>query len=227
MDLSHYPMFSGLFEMPGPGFRVGVARLAALLHDGYPEAAAELRHFGDLLPPVDQNALEELFVRTFEIQAITTLDIGYTLYGEDYKRGALLAGLSREHREANNDCGTELADHLSNILRLLPKMADAGIREEVVREFLGPAVREMLQEFEPARIAKKESIYSKHHKTIIDHAEAEQRVAYRFALNALFEVLRKDFTLKVSLPIAQNGGFEQSIGTEMGVEGCAPCATNS
>ena len=69
----------------------------------------------------------ELYLRTFDVQAITTLDIGYVLFGEDYKRGALLAGLSAEHKKVSNDCGIELADHLPNVLRLLPKM-EAGER---------------------------------------------------------------------------------------------------
>ena len=45
-------------------------------------------------------------------QVLATLDIGYVLFGDDYKRGELLANLNQEHRKANNDCGTELADHL-------------------------------------------------------------------------------------------------------------------
>lgn len=225
-DFAHYGVMSRLFEPPGPGFTEDAARIADALRGSYPEAAAALDRFGALLPE-DADALAELYLRTFDIQAITTLDLGYTLFGEDYKRGALLAGLANEHKQARNDCGIELGDHLSNVLRLLPLMAEPAVREELVSVIVAPAVREMIREFEPARIAKKEEIYKKHHKTIIEHAESELRTAYRRPLEALHEVLRKDFSLKVSLPIEQAGSYERSLETEMGIEGCGPCAPSA
>ncbi|MCC7381910.1 MAG: hypothetical protein IT384_08780 [Deltaproteobacteria bacterium] len=224
IDLSHYPILGGLFEPPGPGFGERVARAREALAGRYPEAAALIERFQEHLPLADLHALEELHVRTYHIQAITTLDVGYTLFGEDYKRGALLAGLSREHREVDNDCGSELADHLPNVLRLMSKMRDPSILEELVRVIVGPAVREMVREFEPERIAKKEELYKKHHKTLIEHAGSETRVAHRYLVEALYDVLKRDFGLRTSLPIEQEGSFERSLGTEMCVEGCAPSA---
>ncbi|GMV19295.1 MAG: hypothetical protein HS104_30395 [Polyangiaceae bacterium] len=219
-DLSHYALLSRLFDPPAAGFAHEVRAVAARLRDGYPEAAAGLERFAALLP-AEPVALAELFVRTFDIQAITTLDLGYTLFGEDYKRGALLAGLSAEHRRASNDCGTELGDHLPNVLRLLAKMPSGEVRDELVHVIVGPAVREMCREFEPARITKKEEIYKKHHKTIIEHADDELRAAYCHAIGALYAVLRADFELKVSLPVEQAGGFVRSVDSEMSIESCA------
>ena len=200
---------------------------ATVLHSGsYPRAAPRLEDFQRLLPKGHLVALRELHTRTFDVQAITSLDIGYTLFGEDYKRGALLANLSREHTRAGNDCGAELADHLPNVLRLLPKLTDLALQEEFVRVLLAPALREMIREFEPARLAKKEELYKKHHKTIIEAAAGETRTVYRHALEAVLEVLREDFALKVSLPIAQESKFVGSVGTEMGIESCHACASN-
>lgn len=223
-DLSHYAILGGLFEPPGSDFGERVARAREALAGRYPEAASRIERFRERLPLADPRALEELHVRTYHVQAITTLDVGYTLFGEDYKRGALLAGLSREHREVDNPCGTELADHLPNVLRLIPKMRDRTLLEELVRVIVGPAVREMVREFEPERIAKKEELYRKHHKTLIEHAGSETRVAHRYLVEALYDVLKRDFGLRASLPIEQEGSFERSLGTEMCVEGCAPSA---
>src|SRR3989304_2679448 len=108
MPTAHYDVLAGLFAYPSPEFAADVTR-ATVLHSGsYPGAAQRLEDFQRLLPKGDLVALRELHTRTFDVQAITSLDIGYTLFGEDYKRGALLANLSREHAQAQNDCGAEL-----------------------------------------------------------------------------------------------------------------------
>lgn len=226
MQQATYNALAALFEHPGPSYEADVVRAIEMVEADYPQAAAALREFQRLLPTGDPLALEELFTRTFDVQPITSLDVGYTLFGEDYKRGALLANLSREHTNAKNDCGAELADNLANVMRLLPKMADPAICEEFVRVLLGKALQEMIREFEPGRLAKKEEIYRKHHKTIIDVSAGETRLAYRHALGAVFSVLKADFKLKMGLPVEQESTFVGAVGAEMGIEGCGPCASN-
>lgn len=227
MHTARYDVLAGLFAYPGPGFEADVSRAIALHAEAYPAGGQALRRFQQLIPAGNLLALQELHTRTFDVQAITSLDIGYTLFGEDYKRGALLAHLSGEHTRAGNDCGVELADHLTNVLRLLPKLTDAALREEVVRKLLAPAVREMIREFDPGRLAKKETLYMKHHKTIIDAATGETRTAYRHALEALHEVLRQDFAIEVGLDSEQKSKFEGSVGAEMGIEICGSCLQQS
>lgn len=227
MSIAPYDVLACLFAHPGPEFDADVSRAITLHAERYPRAARSLEEFQRLVPKGDLVALRELHTRTFDVQAITSLDIGYTLFGEDYKRGALLANLSNEHTRAGNDCGAELGDHLTNVLRLLPKLEDAALREELVRVLLAPALQEMIREFEPARLAKKEELYKKHHKTIIEVAAGELRTAYRHALDAVLEVLRVDFSLKVSLPIDQESKFVGSVGTEMGIESCGGCTTSA
>lgn len=224
--LAVYAHLARLFEPPGPDAPAEARGVAAALRPDHPAAADAAERFAAALPE-DPTALAELFVRTFDVQAITTLDLGYVLFGEDYKRGALLAGLSAEHTRAGNDCGAELADHLPNVLRLLPLLADGEIRDELVRVILGPAVREMLKEFAPERIARKEEIYRKHHKTIIEHAESERRVAYRHALAALVEALGADFDLSADAPGAPARAAERAIAVEMDIESPGPCAPNA
>jgi nitrate reductase assembly molybdenum cofactor insertion protein NarJ len=224
MSLASYELLARLFSQPGPRLEADADAAIAAHREAYPAAAQALERFRELLPAGEPLALQELYTRTFDVQAITSLDIGYTLFGEDYKRGALLANLSAEHRKAGTDCGAELADHLPNVLRLLPRLADLALREELVQVLLAPAVREMIREFEPARLAKKEELYRKHHKTIIEVAAGDTRTAYRHALEALYEVLRRDFSLKVSLPIEQESKFAGSVSAEMGIESCGPCA---
>lgn len=222
--MARYDVLAKLFAHPGPSLEADLKEAIALHEDAYPTAARALQKLAELLPLDDMIAMQELHTRTFDVQAITSLDIGYTLFGEDYKRGALLAHLSREHVGVGNDCGVELADNLSNVLRLLPKLRDEALREEFVHVLLAPAIREMIREFEPACMAKKEDIYKKHHKTIIEVAEGDRRTAYRCALQAVYEVLKKDFALKIGLPTDRESKFATSVGMEMGIESSGPCA---
>ncbi len=215
---SLYDALAAVFAHPRPSYLKDLTTAIAAFEHEYPKAAEQLREFERLLPTGDALALEELFTRTFDVQPITSLDVGYTLFGEDYKRGALLANLSREHTMAKNICGAELADNMSNVLRLLPRWTDAAVRDEFVHVMLGRAVQEMIREFEPARLAKKEEIYKKHHKTIIESFAGETRLAYRHALGALLTVLKADFGLKVGLPVDQESTFVAAVGAEMGIE---------
>lgn len=192
MDYAHYCDLAGLFDFPGIEFAGRGRELAASLRVRYPDAAAELDGFLDGLPgrPLD---LQELHTRTFDVQALTTLDTGYVLFGDDYKRGALLSNLNKEHARAGNDCAGELADHLPNVLRLLARLNDAEVREELVEAILIPALMLMIRDFDRERVESKHASYTKHYKTLIDAAPGPDPMAYRHALGALMNVLRRDF----------------------------------
>jgi len=124
---------------------------------------------------------------------LTTLDVGYVLFGDDYKRGALLSNLNQEHSRAQNDCRGELADYLPNLLRLIPKLEDQELLGELVAQILVPALMLMIREFEPERIAKKNANYRTHYKTLIDPARASDATVYCRMLKAVMQMLEKDF----------------------------------
>ena len=192
MNYAHYSHVAELFDFPLPGFAARGRALLAFLGERYPDAAVEVEHFLDAIPERTLD-LQELHTRTFDVQSLTTLDIGYVLFGDDYKRGALLSNLSREHTQAENDCGGELADHLPNVLRLIPKLKDQALRDELVRELLVPALMLMIREFDPQRIEKKNASYQKHYKTLIEPARGSESTIYSRALKAALCVLAEDF----------------------------------
>src|SRR3989337_3988850 len=113
MNYAHYSQVAELFDFPGPEFAARGRVLLGLLRENYPAAAVEVEPFLAGIPERTLD-LQELHTRTFDVQSLTTLDTGYVLFGDDYKRGALLSNLNREHNEAENDCRGELADHLPN-----------------------------------------------------------------------------------------------------------------
>ena len=192
MDYAHYINLAELFDFPGPESAARGRALLRLLRDGYPDAAVEVERFLGAVPERTLD-LQELHTRTFDVQSLTTLDVGYVLFGDDYKRGALLSKLNQEHARAENDCRGELADHLPNVLRLLPKLVDREVQKELVEDILIPALMLMIREFDPERIEKKNANYRKHYKTLIDAAPASDLLVYCRALKAVMQVLARDF----------------------------------
>ena len=218
MDLKHYDLLADLFDYPESSFFTKVPHLLVSLKGPYPSAATEVRIFCDQLLSRDLDHLQEVYTRSFDVQAITTLDVGYVLFGDDYKRGAILSHLSREHKMAHNDCGTELADHLPNLLRLIAKSENAEFIQDLAREILAPALRKMIGEFDPERMAKKNQLYQKHYKTLIE-ISPDHATVYRSALNALFLVIKEDFLIgEEMLAEPVQNDFLGSLNIEMSVE---------
>ena len=219
-DLTHYHTLADLFDYPDAEYPDKARTVKLVVADRYPNAAADLERFVELIPDSDVVAMQELFIRSFDVQAMTTLDIGYVLFGDDYKRGELLANLNREHRDAENDCGLELADHLPNILRLLSKLKDEDLIEELVDSVLAPALKDMIAEFSAERIAKKNESYKKHYKTLIDtpYVPDEAVTLYQFALKALYQTLKQDFSLVETAPSVETSDFLGSLRQENEIE---------
>lgn len=216
-NITHYTMLAELFEYPGRLFGKHVSEIQLWLDANRPAAGNFLKPFSHYISQASPVEMEELFTRSFDVQAVTTLDLGYVVFGDDYKRGELLVNLNREHREAGNSCGTELADHLPNVLRLLPRMKDLSIRDELAGKVLAPALRKMIGEFDPEHIKAKDKVYKKHHKTILDRQDDHYTV-YQVTLMALYDVLKSDFTFSEEDPKEATSDFLKSIHSEIEIE---------
>ncbi|MCA9734963.1 MAG: hypothetical protein H6696_14900 [Deferribacteres bacterium] len=218
--LNSFEQYSKLAELlvyPGPDFKEQVKEVTLWLDQRYPEPAAHLHKFSDFVANATQIELEELYTRSFDVQAATTLDLGYVLFGDDYKRGAVLVGLNSEHKEAGIDCGGELADHLPNILRLLHKMQKPEIRAELVEKIIAPAIKKIINEFQPQKIEAKEAVYKKHHKTIIEKSQKYSTI-YQQPLKTVYDVLKHDFDFQEYEMPAKGADFIKSVGSEMKIE---------
>ena len=209
--LADYELLSGLFIYPeNESYAKKIKDIHAYFSATLPESAEAMKPFMEFNANSTLEEMQELFLRSFDVQAITTLDIGFTLFGEDYKRGQLLVHLNREHREAGNECHTELSDHLPNVLRLLPKMKDEVMRNEIALRLVIPAVVKMIGEFDAKKIEKKDEIYKKNLKTIIDYSQ-QYRTVYQTLLQALFTALKKDFGYDPGSTDVPPGVEEQDI----------------
>ena len=89
--------------------------------------------------------LQEVYTRTFDLSPVCALDIGYHLFGENYKRGVFLANL--RETEAPFDLGQEhqLPDYLPVLLRLLTKLTDEELRSALIVDCMIPALEKMLK----------------------------------------------------------------------------------
>jgi len=217
MNLNHYALLAGLYQYPDVGYPQKVGDIQDFVVNNYPEAGEDINTFVELLPAHDLNMMQELYIRSFDVQSVTTLDIGYVLFGDDYKRGELLANLNREHGQTDNDCGSELGDHLPNLLRLISKLDDRDLIVEMMEELIVPALKKMIGEFEPGRMKKKNELYEKHYKTLIE-TPAEGSLIYLNSLKVLDKVIRKDFSIVDKPEKRQTIDFLQSLDTEIEIE---------
>lgn len=223
-DLAHYELLAALFDYPGADYPTRVRQALERLEGEYPEAGAQLAAFARALPESDgtlsEEALDEvqeIFTRTFDVQSITTLGVGYVCFGDDYKRGELLVNLNREHRAAGIDCGSELSDHLPTVLRLLSRWEDHETRQELVEQILHQALDRMISEFGSARIEQRNKQYRKHYKTLIN-SSAERGTIFRDPLVALLSTLKQDFALSELEHDEVDSPFLQSVVREMELE---------
>jgi nitrate reductase assembly molybdenum cofactor insertion protein NarJ len=194
-----------------------VQKVQLFLNKHYPEPGEILEDFTAFSKCATLEEIQELYTRSFEVQAITTLDLGYLLFGDDYKRAQLLVNLSREHREMSNDCGLELADHLPNVLRLLPLLKDEELRNDLSEKLVYSGLKKMTKEFNPGNLKKKNEVYIRHHKTLITISE-QYGTIYQKPLLVLLLVIEQDFNIEI-IPDKQPSDFLGSIETEMKIEG--------
>ncbi len=216
--MTHYELLAQLFEYPEEGFERKVEEVQEFLDKKYPEAGKNLRAFTEYMFQLPTIKQQELFIRSFDVQAVTTLDLGYVMFGDDYKRGELLVNLNREHRQAQNNCGVELSDHLPNVLRLLPKMENQAIVHELVEKIIAPALKKMIRGFEPDQIKMRDKFYQRKHKTIIERPD-EHFTIYQKTLEVLYWILKKDFGFQEQESREKTSDFLKNIVVETSLEG--------
>ena len=83
-------------------------------------------------PILDDTQLEELYTRTFDLNPVCTPEVGWHIYGEQYRRGRFLVQARELLKIVGVDERGELPDHL---MSLLPAGGPTGTGR------LGPACR--------------------------------------------------------------------------------------
>lgn len=146
-DLSHYAVLSDLFRYPEKDM-CNLAWGWTEILNGYETTLVDrLTPFILHLEEKPLSYQQEYYVSTFDVQPICCLDIGYVLFGEEYRRGEFMVHIKKEQLSAGIDCGSELPDHLTNILTLLSRMKDEELAGELIYSLLIPALSQMILKF--------------------------------------------------------------------------------
>ena len=188
--MTQYTLIAQMFDYPEKDFGNKIASIRNKLISVYPQTADSLSEFESFINTKSIQELQEYFIRTFEVKALCNIDVGYILFGEDYKRGEFLVNIQSEHKKANNDCGSELGDYLPNMLYLLPKIEDHEFAEELAFSVLIPAVKQMIKTF-----LDKTNIYYKVLEVLLLMLETDF-VGLDYGQITIPEVSSKDFFRK-------------------------------
>lgn len=189
----HYKLFAPLFAYPEEGYKEAVQKVQGLLNEQYPQAAEMYSRFAEFVSQTPIDAVEEVYTKTFHIQAICYLDLGYVIFGEDYKRGEFLVQMKREQDAVGNDCGYDLADNLSNVLTFFSKSTDDVLVEELAVRIVVPSLNKMLEEFAQSKMVLREKVLKKVNKVVIQQG-LENGNIFQNAIAALKAVLEQDYS---------------------------------
>jgi nitrate reductase molybdenum cofactor assembly chaperone NarJ/NarW len=118
-----YALLARLLSYPGPEYRLAARAAHRLLSEEFPEQPGQLDRFSTWVQGAPLEELEEVFTRTFDLNPVCCLEVGWQLYGEDYNRGSFMVQMRQQIRAHGLAESMELPDHLSNLLPLLGRMA--------------------------------------------------------------------------------------------------------
>lgn len=145
-----YASFADLLSYPTALTLEQADNCLAQLRDSRPETTITFESFLHGLKQLELEKLKELYTTTFDMQPVCYPYIGYQLFGESYKRGALMAQLNEAYHAFGFSVERELPDHLSVALRFLG--LDSANREgefcqTLLHSGLIPALEKMLKPF--------------------------------------------------------------------------------
>jgi nitrate reductase assembly molybdenum cofactor insertion protein NarJ len=213
-----YERMADVFTYPDANYAERMERVREHLERRDPEAMEEMQPFFELLGTMNAEEVERSFQLSFDIQAVTTLDISYVLFGDDYKRGQMLSYLQRDQKALGIDPGSELPDHLSNLLRTLANYQDEVLREDLIRKAVIPALDSIINDFGEERVAQKRKLYRKYHKGILEMPEDGKKL-FAYPLRALRLILERDYGREEHTAMSEDSkGFVGNLDHEMAVE---------
>jgi nitrate reductase molybdenum cofactor assembly chaperone NarJ/NarW len=168
-DENIYASLAVLFSYPTESYHKHAIDCLHALRNAPTGVYSEFQKFHAGIAELGNEEVQELFTRTFDLNPMCTLEIGWQLYGEDYQRGEFLVKMREHLREFGVVESGELPDHLSHALALLGRL-EANEAQEFASVYVLPALDKM-------RTAWKDN-----------------RNAFAALLESAFEQLKSDYT---------------------------------
>ncbi|HKS75437.1 MAG TPA: nitrate reductase molybdenum cofactor assembly chaperone [Terriglobales bacterium] len=141
MDL--HALFAEIVDYPRPQLESYVQECAVRLRDQSPETAGLLERFHEFQAGIPLGKLQEAYTSIFDMQPECTLNLGYQLLGDDWRRSILLFQLKEIYQARNFEAGCELPDQLSVVLRFLATAHDSTEGAEIENDLLVPVLSRM------------------------------------------------------------------------------------
>lgn len=146
-----YETIATLLEYPEPKWFSGLERFNAVVENENSEYRSNFCEFRSKVESLSVVALQELYTQTFDLNPVCTLEVGYHLFGENYKRGIFLANLRETESPFELGQDRQLPDYLPVLLRLLERLEPSEIRHDLIVECLLPALHKMIDALEKAK----------------------------------------------------------------------------
>ncbi len=141
-----YDLLCGLVAYPDEDYLNKVRHCIDLLQEEHPGSVEGFRSFASEVEKMNVTELEEFYTRTFDINPVSALEIGWHIYGEQFERGAFLVNMRELSRILGVEESSELPDHLTHILTLLGRMEQEDA-DMFVATYLLPGLKKMLAGF--------------------------------------------------------------------------------
>lgn len=148
--MAPYDSFAGLLDYPGPHLAAALNRCLAESGAGHAAAQAHLSAFAREFEALGERKLQEIYTDAFDMQPETTLNTGYHLFGDDYKRSLFLVQLSELFCAQSFATGSELPDHACLVLRFLGRPECGAEAEGLAEDCLAPALTKIAARLEAA-----------------------------------------------------------------------------
>ncbi|MCB2212271.1 hypothetical protein KQI52_09190 [bacterium] len=150
MDTTRF--FDALAQLvlyPQPGYRQEVSSLLQIAWREQHPAAKHLTAYAREIDLLDVPELQERFIQAFEHNPKTALEVGWHVYGERYERGSLMVALRQSLAAVDIPENSELPDHLSHVLRLIPR-ADDELAVRLIEQYVLPTLAKVETALAPA-----------------------------------------------------------------------------
>jgi nitrate reductase delta subunit len=138
-----YGQLAALFAYPRGAYVAELEVRTAAIAAAHGAAAESLQPLLELGRRSTLEEIQEIYTRTFDINPVCTLEVGWHIYGEDYARGAFLVKMREMLRENGIAESRELPDHLTHVLVILGRLQGI-VADDLAARYLLPALDKML-----------------------------------------------------------------------------------
>lgn len=137
-----------LLEYPENNFYHYLKKCEELINLYNPSTVFGFKKFKLFVKRITKEELQELYIKTFELNSVCIPYVGVHIFGEDgFKRGAFLSRLKNTYNDYKINARYELPDHISKILKLACYLEDTRKFNDLLSECIINPITLMIAQF--------------------------------------------------------------------------------